>query len=129
MKFRVVEDLDSTSGKYMLCKSLNAEKKSLNIVAILPQVLVNKWHLSAFRLEDFSFEALVLTLQEDSRLPVISAQPDLISMREEMPKQVKELESEKTFVGVVAETSKHGVAVMFLDGVKRTVLMKDLETT
>jgi hypothetical protein len=67
-QFRVVE----TASGYFLCKSLNADKKSKNFVAVLPKALVNKFFLNSLTLEDHVFDGLVLEIQEDA-LPILSA--------------------------------------------------------
>lgn len=68
-QFRVVE---SSFGGFFLCKSLSAEKKSKNFVAVLPKALAHKFFLHSLTLEDHIFQGLVLEIQEDS-LPIISA--------------------------------------------------------
>jgi hypothetical protein len=58
---------------YFVCKSLDADKKSKNIIAIMPKVLVNKFFLNTLSLEDHLFDAIVLEIQDDA-LPIISCQ-------------------------------------------------------
>jgi hypothetical protein len=57
-QFRLME----TTDNYFICKSLDAEKKSKNIVATLPKVLVNKFFIHSLTLEDSVFDGLVLEL-------------------------------------------------------------------
>ena len=67
-QFRVVE----TTDNYFICKSLDAEKRSKNVVATLPKALVSKFFIHALSLEDHVFEGLVIDLQDDA-LPIISS--------------------------------------------------------
>ena len=57
-QFRLME----TTDNYFICKSLDAEKKSKNIVATLPKVLVNKFFIHSLTLEDSVFDGFVLEL-------------------------------------------------------------------
>jgi len=56
MQFRVVEAFDN----FFIVKSLDAEKKSKNIIGLMPRVLVNKFFLPSLSLEDLLFDGLVL---------------------------------------------------------------------
>ena len=51
MQFRVAEAKET----YFIVKSLDAEKKSKNIIAILPKALVGKFFLNSLTLEDLTF--------------------------------------------------------------------------
>jgi hypothetical protein len=70
-QFRVVE----TQETYFICKSLDADKKSKNIIAILPKSLVGKFFIHSLTIEECIFEALVLDYlpTELADLPLISA--------------------------------------------------------
>ena len=71
MQFRVGE----VQANYYLVKSIDAEKKSKNIVAVLPKALVGKFFHNSLTLEDCTFQGLVIDyLEEDlASLPIISA--------------------------------------------------------
>lgn len=72
---------------------------------------------------------MILELQENG-MAVVSSQHDLISLKEAIPKSNEDIQnpSTRSLVGVVSETSKNGVSVRFLDGLKKLVLVKELET-
>jgi len=124
--FRIVESSDS----YYLCKTLDAEKKSKNIIAVLPKALINKYFTHALStLEDCLFEGLVLQLQEEGGLPVISCQQDLIHLKEQIPKSNDDLSKASSFIGLVSSVDRKGVTLRFFDGLKKLVLVKDLETS
>ena len=125
MSFRVIERKDT----YLICKSLDAAKKAQNIVAILPICLVHKQNLHAITLEDVSFQGLIFDVPEDS-LPVITSKQDLIALKESIPSTNTDFKDFplNSFVGIVGEVSKRGVNIHFLNGLKRLVLVKDLET-
>jgi len=54
--FRVLDFTD----KYFICKSMDAEKKSKNIVAVLPRALVGKYFVHTLSLEEQVIEGLIL---------------------------------------------------------------------
>lgn len=64
-----------TQETYFICKSLDADKKSKNIIAILPKALVGKFFIHSLTIEECIFEALVLDYlpTELADLPLISA--------------------------------------------------------
>lgn len=117
-----------TTERYLVCKSLDAVKKSLNFVAILPKILINKHYLPSFTLEDFNFSGLILEIMNDA-LPIISAQQNLIAMKEMIPKSNTDItpESEsRVYTGIVSESNRNGVSIRFLDGLRKLVIVKDL---
>jgi hypothetical protein len=70
----VVETLDN----FFICKSLDAEKKSKNIIAILPKALISKFFIHSLTIDECIFEALILEFLssdylEELALPIISA--------------------------------------------------------
>jgi hypothetical protein len=64
-----------TQETYFICKSLDADKKSKNIIAVLPKALVGKFFIHSLTIEECIFEALVLDYlpTELADLPLISA--------------------------------------------------------
>jgi hypothetical protein len=78
MQFRIVE----TSNKYFIVKSIDAAKKSHNIVAILPRCLVpNSFVLNLTVQKELSFQGLILEINEISQLPVITSSRILIGLK------------------------------------------------
>lgn len=77
-----------THETFFICKSLDADKKSKNIIAILPKALVSKFFIHSLTIEECIFEALVLEFlpSEFADLPLISAQNDLLLLRSQIPK-------------------------------------------
>jgi hypothetical protein len=128
MHFRVVEAKEN----FYLVKSLDAEKKSKNIVAILPKALVGKFFQHSLTLEDCVFEGLVLEfLEEDlASLPVISSLFEHLAFKAQIPASNEDFSSpeHQSFFGFVSHADRKGVTVRFLNGLKKTVLVKDLET-
>jgi hypothetical protein len=122
-----------TQETYFICKSLDAEKKSKNIIAVLPKALVSKFFIHSLAIEECVFDALILELLgsdlSDLGIPVISAQNDLLAMRTQIPKAVEDFDNVTTFIGVISQVEKKGVTVRFHDGLKKLILVKDLETT
>lgn len=116
-----------TTDNYFTVKSIDAEKKSKNIVATLPKALAGKYFLNTLTLEDQIFEGIVLEIQDDA-LPIISVQHDLISLRESVPKDVEDINNFETVVGIVSSVDRRGITLRFLNAVKKLVLVKDLET-
>ena len=119
----------------MICKSTDAEKKSKNIIAVLPKALVSKFFLQtllAGESDELTFEGLVLELPEDS-LPVISSQLELVAFKSQIPHTNEDFNENTTtyssYVGVVNSADRRGVTIRFHDGLKKLVLMKDLETS
>lgn len=100
---------------------------------MLPKALVGKFFIHSLTIEECVFDAIVLELLgsdlSDLGIPVISAQNDLISMRTQIPKAVEDFENATTFIGVICQVEKRGVTVRFHDGLKKVILVKDLETT
>ena len=125
LQFRVVE----ANERYFICKSLDAEKKSKNIVAVLPRSLVGKYFIHTVGLEEQVFEGLVLEIQEDA-FPIISVQHDLISLKESIPSSNEHIQSTSStsFLGFVASVDRRGVTLGFIDGLRKLILVKDLET-
>lgn len=66
-----------------------------------------------------------------NEIPVITSMNELISHKEEIPKSNEEMssESKRSSIGFISEVNKKGVTVRFLAGLKKLVLIKDLETT
>lgn len=54
--FRVTESHDA----YFVCKSLDADKKSHNVVGILPKILISKHQAPSFVMENFTFQGLII---------------------------------------------------------------------
>jgi len=55
----------------------------------------------------------------------------LISLKEQIPKSNTDLNNEgenRVFTGIVNDCNKNGVVIRFLDGLKKLVIVKDLET-
>ena len=84
MQFRVTEAKEN----YYLVKSLDAEKKSKNIVGVLPKALVGKFFHNSLTLEDCLFNGLVMEfLPEDlSSLPLISAHFEHLTFASDIPR-------------------------------------------
>lgn len=122
-QFRVME----TSENYFIVKSIDAEKKSKNIVATLPKALVGKFFLNTLTLEDQIFEGIVLDIQDDA-LPIVSVQHDLLSLKEHIPKDQDDISNFESLVGLISSVDRRGVTLRFLNGIKKLVLVKDLET-
>ena len=81
--FRIVDD--DSNGPYFVVKSVDSTKKSKNIVAILPKCLVSSYtEAQAAEFLGETFEGLVLEIYNDS-VPIISAQPELIALKNEIP--------------------------------------------
>lgn len=68
----------------------------------------------------------------NEQFTTISAQPELIALKESIPKSNEDLKNDnqtgRVFTGVVNESSRAGVSLRFLNGLKKLVLVKDLET-
>lgn len=62
-------------------------------------------------------------------IPIVTSHALLISLKDEVPKSAKDLEANQgTFVGFVSEVTPKGVIVRFMDGLKKLIVPKDLET-
>ena len=113
-------------------KSLDAEKKSKNILAVLPKALVGKFFHNSLTLEDFLFKGLVIEfLSEDlSSLPLISAHFEHLTFPSSIPRDNTFFSSPElsSFLGFVSHSDRKGVTLRFLDGLTKLVLVKDLET-
>lgn len=119
-----------TQETYFICKSLDADKKSKNIIAILPKALVGKFFIHSLTIEECIFEALVLDYlpTELADLPLISAQNDLRLLKSQIPKTPEDFLSSSSFIGVISQVDRKGIMISFFDGLKKLILVKDLET-
>ena len=84
-------------------KSTDAVKKSKNFVAILPKCLITNHPdaISQVLSSELTYEGIVLDLLH-AQIPVISLQPELIALKDEIiNKNSKELSQGATYVGVV----------------------------
>lgn len=68
-------------------KSTDAEKKSKNIVAVLPKALVGKFFHNSLTLEDSNFSGLVVDYldEELASLPLISALFEHLTFKDHIP--------------------------------------------
>jgi hypothetical protein len=128
MLFRLAE----VKENYFIVKSLDAEKKSKNIIAILPKGLVGKFFINSITLEDLTFQALIIEFLEDdiSGLPIVSALFEHLTFKSQIPSSASDFTnpSFETFFGFVSHSDRKGVTVRFLNGFKKLILVKDLET-
>ena len=111
---------------------MDAEKKSKNIIAILPKALVSKFFIHSLTIEECIFEGLILEFLsadylEELALPVISAQNDLLALKSQIPKTNEDFLSNQSFIGVISQVDRKGVQVRFFDGLRKLILVKDLE--
>lgn len=120
-QFRVLEDDESKN--YCIVKCVDPEKKSKAFIAILPRCLMsNNPGLSLSISEsDFTCKGLILEIYKKS-LPVISIQPELIYLKDDILKKEDnqaELPQSATYVGVVnGIVGKAGLlSVRFFNGV------------
>ena len=113
-------------------KSTDAEKKSKNIVAVLPKVLVGKFFHNSLTLEDSTFQGLVVDCLEEelASLPIISALFEHLTFKDQIPSSNTAFADpeHQSFLGFVSQADRKGVTVRFLNGLKKLILVKDLET-
>ena len=131
-KFRLVAS-GNEDKKYFLLKSTDAVKKSKNFVAVLPRCLVPA---GVSLKESQEVEGLVLQMiggGGSQQVPLVSVQRELVLLKDEIFKGSAEeqMTPGQTFVGVVnGLVGKAGqVGVRFLNGIQRTMKVKDLNVT
>jgi hypothetical protein len=61
-------------------------------------------------------------------LPLISAQNDLRLLKSQIPKTPEDFLSSSSFIGVISQVDRKGIMISFFDGLKKLILVKDLET-
>jgi len=82
-KFKVISS--DENKQYYMVKSVDMDKKSKNFVAILPKCMVTNFaQIVKPDLSETTFSGLTLEIYRN-QFAVISAQPDLISLRSEIP--------------------------------------------
>ena len=113
--YRVCE----SRSTFHVLKSLNQKKPS---VAIMPKALASSFGIALpFDQKDFSFEAL--TIGKEGDFPIVSAKPELITLKEEFTFS----ESGRSFVGLVESVSaKYGVKLRFSNGMTKLVSLRDV---
>jgi hypothetical protein len=121
--FRILHEHDN----FFVLKSLDASKKSKNFIGLLPKCFISSQNVSH---PDFTCKGLILD-QFRGQVPIISIQPELIELKEEMTLKTEELTAGSTYVGVVnGIVGKSGaVSVRFMGGKQKIVKVKDLNTT
>jgi len=130
-QFRVLETDENLP--YHIVKSTDADKKSKNFLAILPKCLITN-HPETIGLtlsNEITYEGIVLDLLH-AQIPVVSIQPELIALKDEiLDNNSKELSQGASYVGVVnGVVGKAGqISVMFRNGIKKTIKVKDLNLT
>jgi len=130
-QFRILETDEDLP--YHIVKSVDAVKKSKNFLAILPKCLITN-HPEAIGQtlsSELTYEGLVLDLLH-AQIPVISLQPELIALKDEiLDNNSKELSQGASYVGIVnGVVGKAGqLSVMFKNGIKKTIKVKDLNVT
>ena len=93
---------------------------------------MSKFFIHSLTIEECIFEALILEYLsadhlEELALPVISAQNDLLLLSQQIPKTPEDFLTSQSFIGVISQVDRKGVLVSFFDGMKRLILVKDLE--
>ena len=130
-QFRILETYENLP--YHIVKSTDADKKSKNFLAILPKCLITN-HPETIGLtlsNEITYEGIVLDLLH-AQIPVVSIQPELIALKDEIiDNNSKELSQGASYVGVVnGVVGKAGqISVMFSNGIKKTIKVKDLNLT
>jgi len=130
-QFRILETDENLP--YHIVKSTDADKKSKNFLAILPKCLITN-HPETIGLtlsNEITYEGIVLDLLH-AQIPVVSIQPELIALKDEiLDNNSKELSQGASYVGVVnGVVGKAGqISVMFRNGIKKTIKVKDLNLT
>ena len=130
-QFRILETYENLP--YHIVKSTDADKKSKNFLAILPKCLITN-HPETIGLtlsNEITYEGIVLDLLH-AQIPVVSIQPELIALKDEiLDNNSKELSQGASYVGVVnGVVGKAGqISVMFRNGIKKTIKVKDLNLT
>lgn len=82
-QFRILES--DENEPYHIVKSVDAVKKSKNFVAILPKCLITNHPeaISQSLSSELTYEGIVLDLLH-AQIPVISLQPELIQLKDEI---------------------------------------------
>jgi predicted RNA-binding protein with RPS1 domain len=121
--FRILNEHDN----FYVLKSLDASKKSKNFIGLLPKCFISSQNVSH---PDFTCKGLILD-QFRGQIPIVSIQPELIELKEEMTLKTEELTSGSTYIGVVnGIVGKSGaISVRFMGGKQKIVKVKDLNTT
>jgi thiol-disulfide isomerase/thioredoxin len=136
LTFRLLESPEDEERGFYIVKSLDAEKKSKNFIGLLPKCLVSNFACFSSSLINSSstFKGLIIEIFRDN-LPVVSIQPDLIALKSEIADKSKDEEltmtSGQSYIGIC--NGLHGMAgqvsVRFLNGVSKSIKVKDLNTT
>jgi hypothetical protein len=124
MTVRVAEAKDN----YFIVKSVDAEKKSKNIIALLPKCLVGKFFFNSLSMEDLTFSCLLVDFCDNSGLPIVTAHSEHLTFASQIPSSGDDFQADSSFVGYVSHSDRKGVTVRFLNGLKKLILVKDLET-
>lgn len=113
--YRVCE----SRSNYYVVKTLNQKKPS---VAVMPKCLASSFGIALpFDQKDFSFEAITICKAQD--FPIVSAKPELISLKEEFTFA----DSGRSFVAIVENVSgKYGVTLRFSNGLTKLIALKDV---
>ncbi len=117
--FRIKEEQD----KYWILKSTDAEKSSLNILAILPKLGLEG---KTFQQVE-SFKALIMDTIND--IPIVNVTLVLIENAAHIPQKSEDIAigGDLKLYGIVDLVNHKGVNVRFCNGLKKIVLMKDCE--
>jgi len=120
---------------YHIVKSTDAAKKSKNFLALLPKCLITNHPqaVSQSLSDELTYEGIVLDLLH-AQIPVISLQPELIALKDDILRQAsstEQLSQGATYVGVVnGVVGKAGLlSVRFMNGIQKTIKVKDLNST
>ena len=120
-KYRVCE----TRSGYSLVKSIDANIK--RTIAILPQALQSSFglHRPWAQIADHSFECVSIGTHHG--VPLVSAKPELITLKEEFN---YEEEARQSFVGLVeAVDAKLGITIRFNEGKTGSVTLRQVPMT
>ena len=127
-QFRLLEG-DETSA-YLILKSIDAEKKSKNFIAVAPKSLLGNFQeVCPLKISDsINMKGLVFRMLEsgENKIPIVTLHQELIDLKDQASPSKDDFNAGSTFVGVVSSTSDAKLKVAFMNGVTKPIKVKDL---